>query len=47
MTPPQGWSATLIEYLGIELWRIPIVMLSAAGIYCAFWCWCVSLGCAC
>lgn len=36
MTPPQGWSETLIEYLGIELWRIPIVMLSAAGIYCAF-----------
>lgn len=34
--PPGGWAATLVEYLGIEPWRIPIVMLSAAGIYLSF-----------
>lgn len=34
--PPQGWGAALHEYLGIELWRIPIVMLSAVGIYLTF-----------
>ena len=34
--PPQGWGPALIEYLGIEPWRIPIVMLSALGIYLTF-----------
>ncbi|MDO4917806.1 MAG: DUF421 domain-containing protein [Rothia sp. (in: high G+C Gram-positive bacteria)] len=34
--PPQGWGPALTEYLGIEPWRIPIVMLSAVGIYLTF-----------
>lgn len=34
--PPQGWGPALMEYLGIEPWRIPIVMLSALGIYLTF-----------
>lgn len=36
MTPPDGWTQTLITHLGIELWRIPVVVLSAVGIYLAF-----------
>ncbi|MFW0183851.1 DUF421 domain-containing protein [Rothia sp. CCM 9417] len=36
LEPPQGWGPALHEYLGIELWRIPIVMLSAVGIYLTF-----------
>lgn len=36
MTPPEGWAQALITHLGIEPWRIPIVVLSAAGIYLAF-----------
>lgn len=32
-TPPQGWPAALTEHLGMELWRIPVVVLSAVGIY--------------
>ena len=36
MTPPDGWTQTLAAELGIELWRIPIVMLSATGIYLCF-----------
>ncbi len=35
MTPPEGLH-TYAYYLGIEPWRIPIVMLSALGIYLAF-----------
>lgn len=35
MTPPNGIH-TYIEMLGIEPWRIPIVMLSAIGIYLSF-----------
>lgn len=35
MTPPDGLQ-TYIQYLGIEPWRIPIVILSAIGIYLAF-----------
>ena len=34
--PPQGWGPALVEYLGIEPWRIPVVMLSAVGIYLTF-----------
>lgn len=33
MTPPQGWSAALIEHLGIELWRIPVVVIAAIAVY--------------
>lgn len=36
MTPPDGWQAALIETLGIELWRIPIVIASAILIYAVF-----------
>lgn len=31
-TPPQGWPAALTEHLGMELWRVPVVVLSALGI---------------
>ncbi|MBB4736044.1 DUF421 domain-containing protein [Micrococcus cohnii] len=33
MTPPQGWPAALAETLGIELWRIPVVVICAAAVY--------------
>lgn len=36
MNPPGGWGHAFVQYMGIELWRIPIVMLSAVGIYLAF-----------
>ena len=36
MIPPEGWGSAFLQYMGIELWRIPIVMLSAVGIYLAF-----------
>lgn len=36
MTPPDGWTQALLEHLGIELWRIPVVVLSAVGIYVVF-----------
>ena len=32
----EEWVARVVTELGIELWRIPVVMLSAAGIYLAF-----------
>ncbi|WKD58832.1 DUF421 domain-containing protein [Corynebacterium caspium] len=32
-SPEEGWGAALIKYLGIEPWRIPIVIISAVGIY--------------
>ena len=35
-TPPQGWGPVLKEQLGIDLWRIPIVMVAAVGIYLTF-----------
>lgn len=35
MTPPDGLQ-TYATYLGIEPWRVPIVMLSALGIYLTF-----------
>ncbi|PNL16815.1 DUF421 domain-containing protein [Micrococcus sp. FDAARGOS_333] len=36
MTPPQGWGPALTESLGIELWRIPLVVLTAVVVYLAF-----------
>ena len=36
MTPPGGWKQAFIEHLGIELWRIPVVVASAIGIYLIF-----------
>lgn len=33
---PDTFGNLLIQYMGIEPWRIPIVMLSALGIYLAF-----------
>lgn len=36
MTPPDGWAAALIGALGIEPWRIPIVIASAVIIYAVF-----------
>ena len=36
MTPPGGWTQAFIEHLGIELWRIPVVVASAVGIYLTF-----------
>lgn len=36
MTPPDGWQAALLETIGIELWRIPIVIASAVLIYAVF-----------
>ncbi|MBZ8177509.1 DUF421 domain-containing protein [Corynebacterium poyangense] len=36
MTPEQGWGAALVHGLGIEPWRIPIVMVSAISIYLVF-----------
>lgn len=36
MNPPDGWAHALQTSLGIEPWRIPIVMLSAVGIYLCF-----------
>ena len=36
MTPPGGWTQAFIDHLGIELWRIPVVVASAIGIYLAF-----------
>lgn len=35
-TPPQGWGPVLKEQLGIDLWRIPVVMVAAVGIYLTF-----------
>lgn len=35
-TPPQGWGPVLKEQLGIDLWRIPVVMAAAVGIYLTF-----------
>ena len=36
MTPPGGWTQAFIDHLGIELWRIPVVVASAIGIYLIF-----------
>ncbi len=36
ITPPQGWPDAIAELMGIDLWRIPIVMGSAVLIYLAF-----------
>lgn len=36
LTPPQGWGPVLKEQLGIDLWRIPVVMVAAVGIYLTF-----------
>ncbi|PFG28186.1 DUF421 domain-containing protein [Corynebacterium renale] len=36
ITPEQGWQAALTAQLGIELWRIPVVIASAVGIYIVF-----------
>lgn len=34
--PEGGWSHALMEELGIELWRIPVVIVSAVCIYLVF-----------
>lgn len=34
--PPEGWPAFLVESLGIELYRIPVVVASAVIIYLVF-----------
>lgn len=36
LTPPQGWETAAGELLGIDLWRIPFVIISAVTIYVAF-----------
>lgn len=36
VTPPRGWPDAIAELMGIELWRIPIVVGSAVLIYLAF-----------
>lgn len=36
MTPPQGWGPALTESLGIDPWRIPIVVATAVIVYLAF-----------
>lgn len=36
MQPPQGWPAFLVETLGIQGYRIPVVILSAVLIYLVF-----------
>ena len=36
MTPPQGWGPALADALGMELWRIPVVVLTALAVYLAF-----------
>ncbi|MEU4207700.1 DUF421 domain-containing protein [Rothia terrae] len=33
---PEDYGSLILTYLGIEPWRIPIVMMSALGIYLAF-----------
>ena len=33
MTPPDGWPSALVAHLGIELWRIPVVIIAAVVIY--------------
>lgn len=35
-TPPQGWATAAGEVFGIDLWRIPFVIVSAVLIYVAF-----------
>lgn len=34
--PPGGWGSALADSLGIEPWRIPVVVVSAIGVYLAF-----------
>lgn len=34
--PPGGWGQALADSLGIEAWRIPVVIISAVGVYLAF-----------
>lgn len=36
LRPPEGWWPAVVEHIGIELYRIPIVIASAALIYLAF-----------
>lgn len=33
LTPPQGWSAALVDHLGIEPRRIPVVVIAAIAVY--------------
>jgi uncharacterized membrane protein YcaP (DUF421 family) len=35
-SPPDGWPSALMEHLGIALWRIPIVIVTAIVIYFFF-----------
>lgn len=35
-TPEQGWGSAIQEQLGMDLWRIPVVIFSAIGIYLTF-----------
>ncbi len=37
MTPPDGWPSALVAHLGIELWRIPVVIIAAVVIYLVFY----------
>lgn len=34
--PPGGWGSALAGSLGIAAWRIPVVVVSAVGVYLAF-----------
>lgn len=34
--PPGGWGQALADSPGIEAWRIPVVIISAVGVYLAF-----------
>ena len=36
MTPANGWGPALMDLLGIELWRIPVVIGTAMAVYVAF-----------
>lgn len=35
-SPSQGWQSAVVDVLGIELWRIPLVIASAVIIYVVF-----------
>jgi len=36
VNPPGGWLAAVQHWVGMDLWRIPITIVSAIGIYLAF-----------
>lgn len=37
MNPPGGWPHAFIAHLGIDLWRIPVVIIAATVIYLVFY----------